>query len=236
MPNNPRLVEIDFCRGIAIFCMLIFHLVFDLAYFYDYPLNYRSGVWFYIGKLSAILFIFICGISTTFNQRHFRHGMTVLLAAALVSLFSYWHDPILYIRFGILHFLGISILCSRVLSKRTAPQLIFLSCSALLLGLQFDWMTASTDALLIFGLTSRDFASYDYYPLFPWSGLFLSGILFGRKFYAAKKPLFLAKPCPAIFSSMGRHSLLIYLIHQPLFLLLLMLFNLLLQKFMEGGI
>lgn len=225
MQNHPRLMEIDFCRGIAIFCMLIFHLVFDLAYFYDYPLNYQSGIWFYIGKISAILFIFICGISTTFNQRHFWHGMTVLLAAALVSLFSYWHDPILYIRFGILHFLGISILSGSVVINRSVPQLIFLAYGAMFLGLQLDRMAVSTDALLLFGLTSRDFASYDYYPLFPWYSFFLVGILFGRTFYATKKPLFFVKPWPGIFSSMGRHSLLIYLIHQPIFLLLLMLFK-----------
>ncbi|UWV46411.1 DUF1624 domain-containing protein [Acetivibrio thermocellus] len=73
----------------------------------------------------------------------------------------------------------------------------------------------------MFGFYNDKFASADYYPVFPWAWAFLFGIVLSRLFYREKKSIFkfTIKENPIGF--LGRNSLLIYLIHQPIILLLL---------------
>ncbi|MGL5512096.1 MAG: heparan-alpha-glucosaminide N-acetyltransferase domain-containing protein, partial [Sporomusa sp.] len=49
-----RLTEIDFLRGIAILLMVIFHIAFDLAHFFNWSLDYQNGFWYFQGKTAAV--------------------------------------------------------------------------------------------------------------------------------------------------------------------------------------
>ncbi|MCG0276295.1 MAG: DUF1624 domain-containing protein, partial [Thermosediminibacteraceae bacterium] len=63
-----RIVELDLFRGIAIVLMVIFHAVFDLSYYFGMDIDYTRGFWYYEGKLSALMFMAIAGISSCFSR------------------------------------------------------------------------------------------------------------------------------------------------------------------------
>ncbi|WP_312026699.1 heparan-alpha-glucosaminide N-acetyltransferase domain-containing protein [Acetivibrio thermocellus] len=83
------------------------------------------------------------------------------------------------------------------------------------------YVEVSHNYFFMFGFYNDKFASADYYPVFPWAWAFLFGIVLSRLFYREKKSIFkfTIKENPIGF--LGRNSLLIYLIHQPIILLLL---------------
>ena len=79
--------------------------------------------------------------------------------------------------------------------------------------------------LLPLGIHSSTFWSVDYTPLFPWFGVVLIGMGIGSCLYAGGARQFAIRPLPDFLitplSLLGRHSLVIYLVHQPVIILLL---------------
>ncbi|WP_143122536.1 heparan-alpha-glucosaminide N-acetyltransferase [Sporomusa acidovorans] len=227
MPHIGRIAEIDCLRGIAILMMVIFHIVFDLAYFFNWPLDYLSGFWYYQGKSSAILFMLISGISATLGRHPLRRGLKVLGAGMLITLATYVYSPALYIRFGILHLLGVGMLAAPWLVKRSALTLTLAGTTLLVLGNWIANLRATIVWLIPLGVRPWDFASIDYYPLLPWLGIVLYGMAAGKLFYSAKQPLWPAatRNQPVrILGWLGRRSLIIYLLHQPILLVVLSFF------------
>ncbi|WP_378954896.1 heparan-alpha-glucosaminide N-acetyltransferase [Pelosinus sp. sgz500959] len=224
-----RIWEIDFIRGLAIILMIIFHFIVDLKDFYSYPLDYLSGFWYLEGKLSAIIFMLICGVSSTLGKKSTRHGIKVFLWAMLLTLVTYLYNENYYIRFGILHFLGISLLSAHFIRRLPIYGLIILSCTTLIIGTTFSDQYISNPYLFPIGLRSNSFISMDYYPIFPWYGVFLSGIILGKSLYGDKKNFSVPKLShhqpEVVISWLGQHSLAVYLTHQPILLLLLYLFH-----------
>lgn len=221
-----RIMEIDCIRGIAIILMVIFHTVFDLAYFYNWPIDYLQGFWYYQGKASAILFMLVSGISTTLSHSSIRRGLTVLGAGMLITAATYYYNPAMYIQFGILHLLGFSMVIAPWTTKLPVWLLIITGTSFLIAGNVVADLTAASPWLLPLGLKPADFASLDYYPLLPYLGIIFFGIAIGKLLYSNKQPLWpstLAGNFAYSLSFLGRHSLLIYLIHQPILLAILFL-------------
>lgn len=219
-----RIVEIDCFRGIAIILMIIFHLVFDLAYFYNWSIDYLQGFWYYQGKSSAILFMFVSGISSTLSRRPIKRGLSVFGAGMLITVVTYLYNPAMYIQFGILHLLGLGMLLAPWIKKLSSPLLVLTGTTLLALGNWCVNLTSESLWLLPLGIKPADFASLDYYPLFPWLGVILYGMAAGKLLYAGKQPLLPAVGLSSkILSYLGRHSLLIYLIHQPILLTILFL-------------
>ena len=72
-----------------------------------------------------------------------------------------------------------------------------------------------TDWLLPFGIHSPGYASFDYFPLVPWLGIFLVGTALGKSVYAARRSLLPWRLPSTFVNGAGRHSLIIYLVHQP---------------------
>lgn len=224
--RQQRIEEIDFARGTAIVLMVIFHIIFDLTEYYSFPFNYLSGFWFYIGKAAAILFILVCGISSTISTRSFRHGLTILGWGMVLTAVTYFSHPQQYIRFGILHLLGLSLLSCPLIHQLRPPQAAACGLAVILAGTLIKKIAVAADYGLIFGLPGPLFSSLDYYPLFPWYGIFLLGTATGKLLYPNKKSLLpthfrLANPV----NRLGRHSLLIYLVHQPVILAGLFILN-----------
>lgn len=217
-----RIWEIDYFRGIAIALMVIFHLVVDLNDFYGFPLNYLSGFWYYEGKISAILFMFLAGISSSLNQRTKSHGLKVLAASVLVSAITYLFNREMYVRFGILHFLGTAILLSPILKRLSTLWSLALAGLLILAIPWVDRLTEDSGLLLPIGVTPASFASMDYYPLIPWLSVFLLGLLAGRQLYAERRSR-ISPYQNRLLCKAGRHSLVIYLVHQPVLLAMLYL-------------
>lgn len=218
-----RIWELDALRAIALLLMISFHLIVDLHDFYQYPIPYEYGVWFWLGKAAASLFIILAGISASLNPRSLLpYGLRLLGWGLVITLVTYWYLPSAYIRFGILHFLGTALLLAHWLRR--------LPLWCLLLGVLLPpLLTPVGPSLplpqplgLMVGYLPPGFSSIDYYPLLPWFSLFSLGLMGGRYLYRQQRPLLSGKPLP-LLPRLGRHTLSIYLLHQPILLALLYL-------------
>ena len=131
-----------------------------------------------------------------------------------------------YIRFGILHFLGVAMILSPLLLTLPSWTLWGLAGSSAVLGFWFKEQVLTTSLLLPFGLMYNGFSSIDYYPLFPYLAVTFLGILAYRYFYAQRtEPLFSFQLNSKLIKWLSRNSLGIYLIHQPLILLIFFIIN-----------
>lgn len=221
--TNHRIIEIDFIRGIAIILMIVFHLIVDLKDFYGYPFDYLHGFWYIEGKISVFLFILICGVSSTLGQHNTLHGIQVFAWAMVLTGITYFYNKQCYILFGILHFLGISLLSANRLNGFSLLLLSLLSVGSIIIGTFFGQRFIDNPYLFPLGLVNNSFISLDYYPLFPWYGVFVLGIIIGKLLYGGKKRLGFCQVSAAnkLITKLGQHSLKIYLLHQPIFLILL---------------
>jgi uncharacterized membrane protein len=218
-----RIWEIDFARGIAIMLMVGFHLVVDLREFYQYPVNYMSGAWFLIGKSSAILFLLLAGISSAISEDQLRRGCVILGWGLVITVVTYLYNPHIYIRFGILHLIGSCLLIHAWIKQLSVRNLFLFATIFVGLGGIVDTASDASGLLIPLGISPAQFATLDYYPLFPWGGIFFWGVVLGRQYYACGKRLLTHPPAANPITYMGRHSLMIYLIHQPILLMLLYL-------------
>lgn len=217
-----RAWEIDYLRGIAIILMILFHLIFDLTEFYNHSIPYLSGFWYYEGKMAAILFIFVSGISSNFSERNLQRGVKVFGFGMLLSVVTFIPFPQDFIKFGILHFFGISMIIYHFIRKLDRKYLLLIAVAAIIVGNIFDKMTVSVPYLFPIGLLNNSFSSLDYYPLLPWIGVFLFGAVIGKTFYKKRESIFkFEAPSIKILSYHSQHSILIYLLQQPILLALL---------------
>ncbi|HZK55963.1 MAG TPA: heparan-alpha-glucosaminide N-acetyltransferase [Desulfosporosinus sp.] len=218
--------EIDVLRAVAIVLMVIFHFIYDLKEFGGVSVDYQSPFWFFIGKSSALTFIFVSALSSGFSRSPVRRGLKVLFYAMVITAVTFVFMRAEYVRFGILHFLGVAMILSPLLIRLPSWSLWSLAGASAVLGFWFKEQMLKTSLLIPFGLMYEGFASIDYYPLFPYLAVTLLGILAYRYFYAQRtEPLFLFKLKSKQIKWLSRNSLAIYLVHQPLLLLIFFIVN-----------
>lgn len=220
-----RIFEIDFFRGIALIMMIVFHLIYDLKEFYSYNFEYLRGFWYYEGKIAAIMFMLISGISATFSRNNLKRGFVVFGYGMLLTVVTYFYDPKTYIRFGILHLLGFCKIAYHYIGVFSNKILMAISITAITVGNIFSKVNVKNPYLYPFGLLASDFSSLDYYPILPWLGVFFLGVIMGKTIYPTKKSLLPFNPKFESIAYMGRNSLFIYLVHQPVLLLLLYIYH-----------
>lgn len=221
-----RIWELDFLRGTALILMVYFHVIVDLKDMYNMNLSYLSGVNYYIGKISAILFMLLAGISSSLSRSNVKRGIRVFAIALVISLVTHLYGPEFGIKFGILHFLGICMLLYPLMARIHKYLLIVIGTGIILLGNVFLRITPSTNILFPLGIYNASFSSADYYPLVPWMGVFIYGIVLGKLLYSRKRSLFPFEYRDNIINMTGRNTLLIYVIHQPVILLVLYILKL----------
>lgn len=196
--------------------MVIFHIVYDLNEFVDINIDYQNGFWYWEGKVSALLFIFLAGISCGYSKNNVKRGIKVLAFAMVITFITYILFREQYVRFGILHFLGISMLLFPLLKRINN---LFLFTSAMVIALAaapLKSVLADTSLLLPLGVMYRGFTSVDYYPLSPYLSMFILGILAYKLYYYKKRSLFKFSYQNEYISMISKNSLMIYLLHQPI--------------------
>lgn len=222
-----RIWEIDFLRGLAIILMVGYHLLFDLGdfvglkKFLGFSTDLTTPAWLVAQHFFAGLFVVLSGISSTFSRNNLRRFLKFLTVALLITVATYIFDKSSVILFGIIHCLATSVLIYTLIFQKSKPATRATWGSLILITGFFmpaikKALTIKTNWLMPLGLPGPSFASFDYFPLIPWLGVFLIGTALGQWLYAEKKSL-IRRPLPETFINWcGRHSLWIYLLHQPI--------------------
>ncbi|WP_456328121.1 heparan-alpha-glucosaminide N-acetyltransferase [Archaeoglobus sp.] len=217
-----RYWEIDFLRGIGIILMLISNFVTDLQIFLNYP---YSPFWQAFAMFTASIFVFTSGASfyVSYTQkRSFRRILKRFAKLMSLGFLITVVTAILFregtIYFGILHFLALAWILAipfyRLKSLSVVSALFFI-----LLYPLVDSVHAQTLAFLPLGITPPSFYTFDYFPIFPWFGIFLLGFKFGE---AVMKSSNNNEKFKSI-CFLGRNSLKIYLLHQPILVSIILL-------------
>jgi uncharacterized membrane protein len=235
--RHQRLWEIDTLRGIAVVCMVIFHFSWDLQFLGLSSVNVFSDGWQLFARSIGSTFALLLGLSLTLVAARqaditqtriyaLRRGALILGAGLIVSAgtFALLGDG--YVRFGVLHMLGTMLIVAIPFLTLPIPVAAAAGLLMIAVGLQLNTVISDIRWLLPFGVIPSGIAMADYYPLLPWGGFSLLGVALGRFLYPAGRRRF---PLPDLSTVaplralrlLGRHSLVIYLAHQPLLLGLL---------------
>ncbi|BDZ70198.1 heparan-alpha-glucosaminide N-acetyltransferase [Methanobacterium petrolearium] len=151
--------------------------------------------------------------------------MKLLILGLFITLITWIFIPQDFIVFGILHFIGIAIILEYPFLDKKYLNLV-LGIVFIIIGFIVAQFTVNYPWLLWLGLKPSVFVTVDYFPLFPWLGVVSLGLFIGKVLYTKYKRRY---PLPdlsknlviKIFSFLGRHSLIIYLIHQPILIMVL---------------
>ena len=217
---NKRFDILDAWRSLAIVLMVVYHFLYDLALFgvitwgqmFSPPLNLLQ-------RFICCSFIFLAGACARFSRNNLRHGLIVLAAHVLVVMGAAVGGQT--IRFGVLALLG----SSMVIWHFAGPYLqripgVWLGWGCFILGqvsrVLAGRITVSVKWLYPLGFTYPGFSSADYFPLMPWLFLFLTGTVLGGWCLDNRESPLLTRPLPAPITFLGRHSLVIYVLHQPI--------------------
>lgn len=214
-----RIEIIDGLRGIAVVLMVIHHFLFDLVEFLGAPgWLFSNPVFDILHYIFAGLFIILSGVSSQFSRSNVKRGIKVLLVAAGIFIVTYFMN--MPDRFGVLHMLGFCMVFYGLTRKvwDGIPDVIMpFLCIILIVGtaLAVNLIQINTKYLWVFGWTYPGFVSSDYFPLFPWMFVFLLGTWVGRYIRDGRFPKWFYEKKVPLFPAVGRHALIIYIIHQP---------------------
>lgn len=222
-----RIWELDALRGLCILGVVAVHFVYDLVELYalvqwDYP-----PLFSFIMNWGGILFFLMSGISVTLGRRCIRRGLLVIGGGLIISAVTYgmyrfgFAGKGLIIYFGVLHCLGVCMLLWPIFRKLPHWALALFGLALVALGFylrELPWV--DTYFLMPLGIPWKGFSSSDYFPLLPYFGFFLMGSALGKSVYKNKESLFPRANTNNLvirfFLLCGKHSLWIYLLHQPI--------------------
>ena len=228
-PPRARMDALDVARGLALLAMAVYHFSWDLLWFglVDWPVDSSPG-WRIFAGLIAGSFLALVGVGLVLaHGRGIRWRKALLragriaLAAAAISLGTWVVLDAQYVRFGILHEIALGSLLA--LPAVFLPPLVTLALAALVVALPHvvtlsfagdGWFTWT-------GLVGYAPPSVDHVPLAPWFGAILAGVALARlvigsrpwKRFAAWNA---SGRTAKAFAFAGRHSLAVYLLHQPI--------------------
>lgn len=242
-----RYHKLDKMRGISLVSMLLYHAVWDLVYIFGQSWAwYGSALGFIWQQSICWSFILLSGFCWSFGRSKVKRGLIVFLAGGLVSLVTVLFMPENRIVFGVLSLLGAAMLLMIPLEKllkkcRALPGLLLsfalfafsypvnqgflgffgLHWLELPQGLYANYFTS------FLGFPPAEFYSSDYFSLFPWFFLFAAGYFLHRLFESRGLMPRLQGRSGGVLSWLGRNSLTVYILHQPLiYALLYLIFSL----------
>lgn len=238
-----RFWEIDAFRGIAVIMMISYHILFDLTFLniFTFPLQSIS-IRLFLYPIGTT-FLLLVGISLVLSYHRYKNkkdrdppftkylkrGLFLVSLALFITLVTWIYPHQGFIVFGVIHCIGISIILSYWFISRPATALIT-GLIFVLIGIFFRTLSTSNPYLFWLGITTQTFYTLDYFPLLPWLGVVLIGIFLGQHLYPhleKKYETFQLQPkMIQPITYLGRHALIIYVLHQPiLFAILYFLFG-----------
>jgi len=242
MDLNQRFWEVDSVRGIAIVMMIAYHSLFDLSYFNVLDLDVTSGLFWYFARITAATFIFLVGVSLKlshsraeklnlyssdreFFMKYLKRGLKIFAWGLGITVMTWIFIRADFIMFGVLHFIGVAIILSYPFLKRRYTNLV-VGILCLAAGIYLQTVYFDFSWFMWLGFVPSTIHTVDYFPLLPWLGVVLLGTFAGEVLYRGYRRNFhlpdLSRTCPVRMTGvLGRHSLLIYLVHQPILILIL---------------
>jgi uncharacterized membrane protein len=219
-----RVTAVDVVRGLAIVAMIAYHLAFDLRYFGITHSDFEHAR-FWLGARATILSTFLAtaGVSLALADaahvgfpRHLARIARIAACALLVTLASYMLFPQSFIYFGVLHAIAVIGVAAWALRGRPAMATV-LGIAVVAAGLAFAHPAFDSRAWSWIGFMTHKPRTEDYVPLFPWAGVTLIGIGAGHALRRyAFAPIAVLSRAPRALAFLGRHSLAVYMLHQPL--------------------
>ena len=223
-----RIALVDVMRGVALVAMAVYHFTWDLEFFsYVEPGLTSHGGWRLFARAIASSFLFLAGFSMflahgrVLRARAFlRRLLQVAGAAAAITAATRVAFPEAFIYFGILHQIAFASVTG-LLFLRAPWWVTAVAALAVLAVPQFAALASFDSRWLAWtGLAENVPRSNDFVPVFPWTGAFLAGLSLAQATLTeAMRARLAAFSLPAASRPLafaGRHSLLVYLVHQPL--------------------
>lgn len=237
--NLHRVRLFDAVRGFSVVSMVGFHLCYDLKFLSGMPLPWFAPPFQDIWRASiSWTFVFIAGCMCAFSRNNLKRSALYLGVALLVFVATTLAAVDEPISFGIIFCMGACTLIEWLLEKAHmsprgygASVVLFIAFVLLLqlpnglvgigtLTLNLPSCLYGTPWFSWLGFPGPHFVSGDYYPVLPYLLLYLSGTACCRRWKRKGFPDRLYKPFCKPLELVGRHSLLVYVIHQPILLLL----------------
>lgn len=234
MKNKKRIYLIDEIRGLLIILVVIYHLYYSMAMIFG--IDWSIGAYLSMRVWQPILpgmFIFISGISFQLSRSNIKRGIKLSVIAIAMTIIIGIVMPEQIIWFGIIHFLGLMNIVFGLTKKYIdkIPAVLGITAFTFLFALTYNvhrgyigidgiWTCRLPEFLYQTNLTApigfytEGFHSSDYNPLLPWTFMFLIGTILGR--YVNLIPEALSKAHLRPLAFIGRNTLIIYLIHQPI--------------------
>lgn len=228
-PSPLRIPAVDVARGVALLAMFVYHFTWDLGFFGFITL--QAGVdpgWRLFAKLIAGSFLVLVGVSLVLatrdgvKPRPFLRRLAMVSAAAIaVTVATLYATPQSFVFFGILHAIAVFSVLALPLLRAPLWWIAMMAAFVAVAPLAFSSPTFDSPGLWWLGLMPKPPLTNDFVPVFPWFAAVLVGVLAARTGIAAGLDRRLAAWTPgrigAVLAWGGRHSLAVYLVHQPVF-------------------
>ena len=223
MNNLQRYTFIDALRGFALINMILYHTLWDINYIFGVKIAwYTSHIGYVWQQMICITFIFVSGFCFPMGMHKLKRGLITLGCSAIISIVTAVFMPQSIILFGVLSLIGSSIVimipCERLLQKVNCYLGFVVFAIAFAVAKNFasypQWLYANMFTAYL-GFPPTGFTSMDYFPLMPWIFLFVAGY-FAHSIFKKHNlmPLLTKIKCTPLEWA-GRHSLIIYMAHQP---------------------
>jgi len=224
----PRLAVVDIARGVAIIAMMAYHFCWDLSYFrFIAPDVGRDPVWVVIARTILFAFMVLVGVGLVLGHgrgvrwaRFWRRWLFVLAGALAITLATWLAFPDSFVYFGVLHAIALSSLLGLAFVRSALWLPLLVAPLVILLPFVFSAPLYNARAWSWIGFWQVPPPANDLVPIFPWFGVVLLGIVAARLVLASPLAARLAaiqpqSRLPRLLARLGRWSLLIYLLHQP---------------------
>jgi len=230
--RHTRYPAVDVLRGWAILGVVLFHLVWDLAFLGLIPAQLAvHPAWIAFGRTVAATFMTLVGVSLALaargglDPRAFGARLVKIAAAALViTVATRLTMPGAWVYFGILHAIVVASLIGAAFLR--APSVLTFLLGGVIVAFGLAWTDPAFDARTVawIGFAAAPAPSVDFAPVFPWAGFTLIGLAVARAALHRGWLDRLPRPEGRLargLSRIGRRTLAVYLLHQPVLLAIL---------------
>lgn len=232
--SQNRIDFLDGLRGLSIIVIVIFHMLYDVGYFFNTDLGFFSERFQYpIQLIFPAMFFIVSGICTAFSRNSVRRGAMLFLLGQAITIITSVFIPEEIIIFGVITFIGCSMMIYEFIKhllNRIPWRIVFIV--SLLLYIVLFRVSDHQQIFLFYkfididfpdnynylypiGIKYSGFYSSDYFPIIPNIFLFIAGTALSRPINEKKFPKWFYRMKMPVFNIIGRKSLIIYIVHQP---------------------